>query len=355
LERPAVFAGALRDPNESGALSVTLSVWSDQIVMHNDDVELGEWARDSVRIIPLDSSSYEFVAEGDRLIFIPDDRTAFDSIATPSAPAAPQASEKRKKSKSSSSSAKKTSRSTVARVASATGVAASSKKAKKSKTTKSSRTKPAAAATAGVATASATSRGSQSKTKKPKRIRTRAARASEAATTPADGPTRSWRRQKAKPAAQASAMADSDRAASTPTGQPVVSSDTSLEGAVATATKRKSEHRSDVETDRDAEAPQKRRRSLKARRLKVPSRTAREQTPAPAAVAGRATTTGSVKPKRWVRLIDSIRVYAVFGLDRVPVDTSLRGSEHQHTWDHRAAASSGPSKHICTICGRLKL
>ncbi|MGI9529946.1 MAG: hypothetical protein ACR2NG_09550, partial [Acidimicrobiia bacterium] len=101
LERPLVYAGALRDPNESGALSVTLSVWSDQIVMHNDDVELGEWSRENVRIIPLDSSSYEFVAEGDRLIFIPDDRVAFDEVATPSAPAgSSQTSERRKKSKS---------------------------------------------------------------------------------------------------------------------------------------------------------------------------------------------------------------------------------------------------------------
>ena len=82
LERPDVFAGALRDPTESGSLSVTISVWPDQIVLHNDNVELGEWPRHRVRIIPLDSTTFEFVAEGDRMLFIPDDRIAFAAVAT---------------------------------------------------------------------------------------------------------------------------------------------------------------------------------------------------------------------------------------------------------------------------------
>ena len=332
LERPAVYAGALRDPNESGALTVTLSVWSDQIVMHNDDVELGEWSRGSVRIIPLDSSSYEFVAEGDRLIFIPDDRAEFDAVATPSVPSgSPQAADQRKMSKSRSGSAKKTSRSTVARVTSAIPSSATTKRIKKAKQPK--KTKAAAAATA--------SEPSQSTTKKPKRIRTRAARASDTSAAHTDTPSRPWRRAKTKPTAQQ----DPKPATSAEPRQPVVPDVTPSGGAVATTIRR------NTAVEAEVDGPKKQRRSLKARRAKVSSPSG-GRTEAPA--QGEATTTGWVKPKRWIRLIDSVRVYSVFGLDRVPVDTSLRGSEHQHTWDHRAAASSGPSKHICTICGRLK-
>ena len=58
---------------------------------------------------------------------------------------------------------------------------------------------------------------------------------------------------------------------------------------------------------------------------------------------------------RWVRTLDRARPYSVFGLDRVPVDVALRGVDHTHTWDHRAAAPSGPSKHICTVCGKIRL
>jgi hypothetical protein len=59
------------------------------------------------------------------------------------------------------------------------------------------------------------------------------------------------------------------------------------------------------------------------------------------------------KDGRWIRTLDTARRYGMFSLDRVPVDESLRGKEHRHTYDHRAAASSGPGKHICTICGKI--
>ena len=67
----------------------------------------------------------------------------------------------------------------------------------------------------------------------------------------------------------------------------------------------------------------------------------------------------SAKPKKtnngmWIRALDVARKYDTFGLDRVPIDESLRGREHQHTWDHRVAASSGLGKHICTICGAIR-
>lgn len=308
MERPEVFAGALRDPNESGALSVTLSVWSDQIVMHNDDVELGEWPRDIVRIIPLDSSSYEFVAEGDRLVFIPDDRVAFASVATPSASTTTkQAPEKRKKSKTTSRNHKP----------------AATQPPKATKRVKLRKPKRAKAASTPV----------KSETpKRAKRVRTKAANRSVASAAGTNKPTRSrlrmWSRSAEKPAADTS------------TSQPRVASVKPPGPAVATAT------RTTVEVD----APKKQRRSLRVRPLKVASlKPGRRE----AADSGKAGVRSRTRPKRWIRLIDTVRVYSAFGLDRVPVDTSLRGSEHQHTWDHRAAASSGPSKHICTICGKL--
>lgn len=60
------------------------------------------------------------------------------------------------------------------------------------------------------------------------------------------------------------------------------------------------------------------------------------------------------KPGVWLRVIDIARPYSIFSLDRVPVDTRLRGRDHEHTWDHSAARSSGPSHHLCTICGKIR-
>jgi hypothetical protein len=57
----------------------------------------------------------------------------------------------------------------------------------------------------------------------------------------------------------------------------------------------------------------------------------------------------------WIRTLDMARRNGFFGLDRVQVAEGLRGQEHQHTFDHGAAAGYGPSKHICTICGKVKL
>ena len=57
----------------------------------------------------------------------------------------------------------------------------------------------------------------------------------------------------------------------------------------------------------------------------------------------------------WIRTLDMARRNGLFGLDRVQVTEGLRGQEHQHTFDHGAAAGYGPSKHICTICGKVKL
>lgn len=61
------------------------------------------------------------------------------------------------------------------------------------------------------------------------------------------------------------------------------------------------------------------------------------------------------RPGPWIRTLDMARRNGLFGLDRVQVAEGLRGEEHQHTFDHGAAAGYGPSKHICTICGKVRL
>lgn len=63
---------------------------------------------------------------------------------------------------------------------------------------------------------------------------------------------------------------------------------------------------------------------------------------------------GKTRRSVWIRTLDSARRHDFLGLDRVPIDESLRGQQHQHTWDHRVAATSGPGKRICTICGRVR-
>lgn len=300
MERPAVFAGALRDPNESGSLSVTLSVWSDQIVMHNDDVELGEWPRESVRIIPLDSTSYEFLAEGDRLLFVPDDRVAFASVATTGTSTTSSQTTKKRTKVNPTATPKATKPVKAKRSRKAT---AASRPSKREKAKTPPKPKPASSKTAAVVAASTGVSDALSSTK----------RRMKRARTPQRG---------------------IDTGPVSPTTQEVRPS-----GAVAG-------------NAASVQAAAAHTRTRKAMTLRVPSlRRGRSATTAPAATTSAGAGT---RPKRWIKLIDAVRVYSVFGLDRVPVDVSLRGAEHQHTWDHRAAAPSGPSKHICTICGRLK-
>jgi hypothetical protein len=72
-----VISGSIRIPNEEDALSVKLSMSATEITLRTDGADLGEWPSTAVDIRPIDSTSFEFIAEGDRLIFMPDDPVAF--------------------------------------------------------------------------------------------------------------------------------------------------------------------------------------------------------------------------------------------------------------------------------------
>lgn len=76
--------------------------------------------------------------------------------------------------------------------------------------------------------------------------------------------------------------------------------------------------------------------------------------PAKAAGAG-VEPNGARRPSLWLRSIDTLRENGLLGLDRVPVSERQRGSEHQHTYLHGAAAPTGLGRRVCTICGKVRL
>jgi len=68
-----------------------------------------------------------------------------------------------------------------------------------------------------------------------------------------------------------------------------------------------------------------------------------------------APTNGGMRNGVWIRALDTARKYDLFDLNRVPIDKSLRGRDHQHTWDHRVATAEGVAGRVCTICGKIRL
>ncbi|MEA3511932.1 MAG: hypothetical protein U9R51_10900 [Actinomycetota bacterium] len=72
-----VTAGSIRAPDESDALAVKISIDDFDVDMRADRAEIGSWPTSTVTIRRIDDTSFEFVAEGDRLIFTPDDPLTF--------------------------------------------------------------------------------------------------------------------------------------------------------------------------------------------------------------------------------------------------------------------------------------
>jgi hypothetical protein len=64
---------------------------------------------------------------------------------------------------------------------------------------------------------------------------------------------------------------------------------------------------------------------------------------------------GSERRGLRLRMLDVARHNDLFDLERVPIDERLRGSEHEHSWDHRVATGTGLSSRVCTICGKIRL
>jgi hypothetical protein len=221
----------MRSPDEVDALVVELSIDGSEIALAADGSELGRWDSTAVEIRQIDATSFEFIAEGDRLIFLPDDPAAFGII--PIA-AEPDSSPGRRR-------GRKTKRS--------------------DERSESSTPPPPEELLRGAVDPKSKKVPKAEKLPKPPKIK---------------------KPPKAKKAPK-------------------------------------------------AKKPPKAKKAPKAEKKPRPKRTG-----------------------VWLRTLDTARRYDVLGLDRVPIDVELRGKEHEHTWDHRVAATSGAGKHVCTVCGKLR-
>jgi hypothetical protein len=247
-----VVAGSIRSPSENDALSVTLTIGDTEITMRADGTELGGWPAEAVAMRRIDATAFEFIAEGDRMIFTPEDPSTFGGSPIVGGPGAATGSRTGRRSKKRLGGAE----------------AMTTERPVSPEDDRRSRRR----------TANGSSK--ESPAKPSRRLREATAEAARADELPVAPP--------ADPEPIDAAHEE---------GRPALASEP--DEVVATETKGKSN-------------------------------------------------------RAWIRAIDIARKYDTFGLDRVPVDESLRGQEHQHTWDHRVAAKSGLGKHICTICGAIR-
>jgi hypothetical protein len=247
-----VVPGSIRTPDETDALGVELTLDGSEIALHADGSELGRWASEVVEIRQIDATSFEFIAEGDRLIFLPDDPAAFGIIP-------------------------------IAR---------------------------------GVDAESGRRKGRQAKRSKD--------HADEHGVPPSSGASAAGENPKAKKRPKPAKVKKQSKPANV----------------------KKRPKPAKVKKQSKPANVKKRPKPAKAKKQPKPAKAKKQPKPAK---EPRAERTGV-----WLRTLDMARRYDLLGLDRVPVDVELRGGEHQHTWDHRVAATSGAGKHICTLCGRIR-
>ena len=266
------FSGTLRSPGDPDALSVIIGLRDSEITMHADGAQLGSWPAETVEVRRFGKTAFEFTAEGDRLIFTPDDSLAFGE--SPFVGRREVDADERDR----------------------------RKERRKKKREKPAESKPTR------------HRGSRDKKRSGER------KARQAAKKPrAWKPPRRHRTSDAELADEKSVTIDV--AVSTKPDDPEPANTTS----------------NDIAPQADTPPSDGRRAGESPEADDVPSTNLKARINA-----------------TWIRTLDVARRYDAFGLDRVPIDTSLRGQEHQHTWDHRVAATSGLGQHICTICGTIR-
>jgi hypothetical protein len=73
----ASFAGEILLQRDAGGLAVDLRVTESRVTLRSGMSELGAWPASGVSITPLGNGTYDFLAEGDQLTFIPSDPSAF--------------------------------------------------------------------------------------------------------------------------------------------------------------------------------------------------------------------------------------------------------------------------------------
>ena len=269
-----VASGSIRSPDEADALSVKLSIWDTKITMRSDGMELGSWPATAVDVRRLNSTAFEFIAEGDRLIFTPDDAAAFGDSPIVGRHGDSNGNRKGRASKKKSDDAEP-------------GLARDPVSADKTR-----------------------------------RLRWRTAQESLE-----EKPSKLSRRDRKVADAKAAGIEAVPVPPSTVPGSIDAAMDD--ERPVANAESPNGHGQGNSRHEHPVPDPELGVASSKEPREKLSSRA-------------------------WIRALDVARRYDTFGLDRVPIDEGLRGQEHQHTWDHRVAVSSGLGAHICTLCGAIR-
>jgi len=286
-----VVKGSIRTPDDPSALEVKLSIWATEITMRADGSELGNWPVDAVTIRPIDTFSYEFAAEGDRLIFMPDNPDQFGQL-----PIVDSGSAKRRK-----------------RRRKAKPVEQAPPVLRWDETTEAEEQLRKRQASRGKEASGGTARDPREESvKEPRRpIAKRAA------------PAKPRRRE--RKAASATASADVGA---------------NPETAAAETAEDWTQHFGAVETPR---------RSVEALPSAAPTEAVVSARSEPA--ADRET----FRHRVWMGTIDFARRYDLFGLDRVQVTAELRSDpNHAHSWNSRVAPTTGPGRYICTICGAIR-
>lgn len=276
--------GAIRPPGEIHALEVELTVDEFEISLRAGRAEIGNWLTSMVSIRRIDNTSFEFAAEGDQLIFTPDDPVSF--AAHPVVAASETKKERRRREKEEAKAARKS------------------------------------------------ARESKEAADEEKRA---AKEAEKAARVAKKAEAREAKRSSRKAAAEESGLhevkVDEDPQLAEPPPTSFEERSAAIAGATAEDSAQMERTASNVSTQEDASL-------VEADDQELPDEPSKE----PEADINRL----------WIRAIDVARKYDLLGLDRVPIDESLRGQEHEHTWEHRVAWKSGIGANVCTICGKIR-
>lgn len=94
-----VFPGFISTPTQDKGLAVEISKSGGDIVMRTGKSELGRWPLTEATIHAIDATSFAFTAEGDHLVFTPDDPAVFAASALVTAEVVEDGRRKRRKTK----------------------------------------------------------------------------------------------------------------------------------------------------------------------------------------------------------------------------------------------------------------
>jgi hypothetical protein len=289
----ATFAGLLLLQEDAEGLTVALRVTESRVTLRSGRSELGAWPASGVSITSTGGGRFEFLAEGDLLIFVPDDLSSFESNPLISA-LAPLPPPKRWRIRSQKAAS------------------------------------PSEDSPAPMFAADEPKRRAKTRRNKP-----------EAATREAATPSHPEEESKRKVGLRRS-RPDAEAA-----------QDASAGPQEETKPKRKVRIRRTDSKPATGQAPEHAipAQAPKAERPGAPPAADIPPDLRPAS-AGRIL---SRRRQAWLATIDQAREFDLFGLDRVPVTKKMRqGRTHKHTWDHRVSAGFA-SRHICTICGKVRI